>query len=224
MNKKSRFPRMIVFFGPDGVGKSTQVQLLMRHLRSQKCPAVYIWIRGRHTIALVLANFLMKLGYYRIVKVPSGVVYRIFDPLLIPGLKNLWGVIEFISVLPLIIIRGYMPRFFGRVIVAERYVVDTVVFLGYWFGHDFLQSRLARILLRFIPQGSVLIHLDADTQTLIKRLRYDTATMDFLVFQTKAYRMLAKTLGAATIDTSEYNINETFHKIIEVLLRNTSKC
>lgn len=150
-------------------------------------------------------------------KVPAGVIYKVFDPRLLPRLRSLWGIIEFISILPWIIIRVYLPRIFGYTVVAERYVADTVAYLGYQLGHDFLQSYLAKILLNFIPADSVIIHLDAETRALIERLRYDTATKDFIVFQRKIYQILAKTLGAITIDTSKYNIKETFQQIIKVL-------
>ena len=168
-------------------------------------------------MAFILNNFLMRLGYYRTERVASGLIYKIFDPSLLPKLRPIWGFIEFISVLPWIILRVYLPRIFRYTVVAERYVVDTVVYLGYWLGPDFFRSYLAKILLNFIPQGSLLIHLDAETQVLIKRLYYDTATIDFIVFQKKIYRVLAKMLGAVTIDTSRFGIKEVFQQIIKVL-------
>jgi len=225
MNGKQHIPRVVVFFGADGVGKSTQAQLLIRYLRSQKCRPLRVWIRGRHSIAFVLSNFFVRLGYYRTVTVPSGVVYRIFDPHLLPKLSHVWGFIEFVSLLPWIILKVYLPKTLGYTVVAERYVVDTVVYLSYWLGYDFLQSFLARILLNFIPEGSVLIHLDAETQLLVgrlKRIRYDIATQDYIVFQRRVYRMLNKMLKATTIDTSKCNEREVFQRIVKVLYSHAS--
>lgn len=220
MNKKQHYPRVIVFFGPDGAGKSTQARLLIGYLKSQGQRTRTAWMRGRHSLAFVIAKFFTKLGYYRIVKVPSGVTYRVFDPCLLHRLQRFWGVIEFLSVLPWIILRVYLPRVLGYTVVAERYVVDTVVYLSYWLGYGFLQSLLAKVLLNLIPQGSVLIHLDAETEVLLerlKRIRYDTATQDYIVFQQRVYRILSKMLKATTIDTSRYNEKDTFRRILKVL-------
>lgn len=222
MNRKQRYPRVIVFFGPDGTGKSTQAQLLIGYLKSHGRRTRIAWLRGRHSLAFVIAKFFTKLGYYRIVKVPSGVVYRVFDPGLLPKLQRFWGVIEFLSVLPWIILRIYLPRVLGYTVVAERYVVDTVVYISYWLGYDFLRSFLAKVLLNFIPKGSILIHLDAETQDLLerlKRIRYDIATQDYIVFQQRVYRVISKTMKATTIDTSRYSIEETFQRIVNLLTR-----
>jgi len=225
MKERQYVPKVVVFFGADGVGKSTQVQLLIKHLKSQKRRPLRVWIRGRHSIAFILSNFLMMLGYYRTVTVPSGVVYRIFDPWLLPKLQRVWGFIEFVSILPWVILKVYLPKIFGYTIVAERYIIDTVVYLGYWLGYDFLHSFLARVMLSFIPKKSALIHLDAETQILIKRLmriRYDIATEDYIAFQLKVYRMLSRMLKATTINTSKYNEEEVFQRVVKVLYLNAS--
>lgn len=175
------------------------------------------WIRGTHTLAFVLANIFVKLGYYQIAEPSPGTKMKLFDPRLLPKLKTLWGLIEFISVLPWILLKVYLPMFLGYIIVAERYTVDTVVYLAYWLGPDFLQGFLTKVLLGFIPQSSVLIHLNAETQVLLTRIRDDIITRDFLVFQQQVYPMLSKKLGAVAIDTSKLGVKETFRSILELL-------
>jgi hypothetical protein len=96
-------------------------------------------------------------------------------------------------------------------------VVDTVAYLGYWLGPDVFEGFLAKALLRFIPQGSVMIHLYAETEMLRKRLFDDDVTSDFIEFQQRVYPMLARSLGAVTINTSKLDVNETFNRILEVL-------
>ena len=214
-----------MFFGSDGAGKSTQARLLRGYLNFHGHQTRIAWLRGRHSLAFVIAKFFSKLGYYRVGKVPSGVTYRVFDPGLLPRLQHFWGAIEFLSVLPWIILRVYLPRVLGYTIVAERYVVDTVVYLSYWLGYDFLRSFLAKVLLNFIPKGSVLIHLDAETRDLLerlKRIRYDTATQDYIVFQQRVYRILSKMLKATTIDTSRHNEKDAFQRILKVLSERAS--
>ena len=220
MKQKQHFPSSIIFFGPDAVGKSTQVRLLTRYLESHKCRTFRVWIRGNHSLAFLLAKFFVSLGYYRTVTVPSGVTYKLFNPSLLPKLRHALGFIEFLSILPLIILKFWLPKILGYTIIAERYVVDTVVYLSYVLGYDILQSKLAKVLLCFIPKDSVLIHFDAETEVLLKRLkriRYDVATQDYIMFQQRSYDTLSKALNAKTIDTSVYDKNETFDRIVELL-------
>jgi len=125
--------------------------------------------------------------------------------------------IEFASVLPLIIFKAYLPRILGYTIVADRYVLDTLVYLHYWLGDKVLRSYVAKVLPSLIPPNSVIIHLDAELQVLLKRLKYETATPDFVKFQRRAYRILADEFGATTIDTSKFDIDETFRNIIKTI-------
>lgn len=217
MNHNKSYPRVIVFFGSDGAGKTTQARLLIRHLQFNKCRTRWAWLRGRHSLAFFIAKFFLKRGYFRKLRAPNGVFYRVFDPGLLPRFKRLWEVIEFLSVLPWIILRVHLPRVLGYTVVAERYVVDTVVYLSYWLGRDFLQHFTAKVLLSFIPQDSVLFHMDAETQVLLERSRNDTVTTDYILFQRESYRMLAEMLKATTIDTSRYNVEESFQIILNSL-------
>jgi thymidylate kinase len=211
-----KMPRAVIFFGPDGAGKSTQAKLLIKHLESQRLRVRWTWIRGRHSLAFVLSNFLKKQGYY-IIATSGDIPHKVFDPRLMPKLQRVWVFIEFISVLPWIITRMYFPMAFGYIVVAERYVIDTLVYMGYWISPVILRGFMARILLSLIPRDSILIYLNAQTETLLNRIKDDTATHDFIVFQQQAYDELARRLGAHVIDTTISNAQETFQKILGAL-------
>lgn len=208
---------MVVLFGPDGAGKSTHAQRLVRYFRSIGCSSVYVWIRGRHTLAYVLSSFLMRFGYYKVVLGAGGITYKVFDPKVFPNLSRIWGIIELVSILPWIITKIYLPKLLGFTVIADRYVPDTLVYLTYWLEKDFLRSFSAKVLFLFIPRSAVLIHLDAELEVLSKRLKYDTATKDYLLFQRKLYTNVAKILGAVTVSTSKSDVNETFQRILKIL-------
>jgi len=220
MAPKRHYPKVVIFFGPDGAGKSTQAQRVMKYLSSQGCRTWRTWIRGRHSLAFFLANFLADFGYCQIVDV-SGEKRKVFDPRLLPRLAPLWGAVEFVSVLPWILLRVYLPGFLGYTVIAERYIVDTVVYLGYWLGYGYLTSFPAKVLWRFIPEDSVIIHLYADTYMLLERSFDDEVTQDFIEFQQEVYHKVAKKLDAISINTSQFSVEETSQQIFDVLHRHT---
>jgi len=208
----------VVFFGPDGAGKTTLAQDLVGYFRANGRRSRICWMRGRHSLAFMLAQIFTRLGYYRTIKSPDGSVsFDVFDPSLLPKIRRLWQFLEFISILPWIITRFYLPKALGYVVVSERYVVDTVVYLGYWLGEDTLLSFLSRVLLSFVPRDSFLIHMDAETSVLLQRRFDDVITEDYIVFQRKAYKTLARSLNALTIDTTSSGAEENFQRILQYI-------
>ncbi|MEM2506177.1 MAG: hypothetical protein QXF61_03950 [Nitrososphaeria archaeon] len=256
--------RLVHFFGPDGAGKSTQVELLVRRLRNEGINAEKCWIRSPHTLAFVLSMLLLKIGFYRVsitsvgkIKGTQHSIERSFQrattswdvnvnpwrSLLvkengtviiyerIPAinkslmLRSFWGLLEFGSVLPVLIYRVYLRFLFGKVLIAERYVLDTIVTIAYFMDDiKFLSSRIATALLKLIPKESVLIFLDSSYDTILKRRGCHAEVKSFINFQRRAYRILAKRMGALVIDTSRFSIDETADIIIEHIRLHTRSC
>lgn len=197
--------------GPDGSGKSTQARNIARMLTNRGFKVRFCWIRGPHSIASILSRFLIKLGYFRLIETSES-SYKVFDPKLLTGLSALWGFIEFLSVLPWIITRMYLPLLFGRIVVADRYILDTIVYALYYVGPSFM-TVWGKILMCMVPKNSLLICMDADTHVLQERRRNEPLTMDYLIFQRVAYKTLAKQIDAVTIDTTNDSPTETFQDI-----------
>ena len=165
-------PRFIHFFGPDGAGKSTQVNLLLNMLKSKGIRARICWIRSPRTLAFFASVLLLRIGFYRVSLTSLGKIEELpldyrsklkkikllgrpvswggdvninpwRDVIIdnkgnmivcekIPAidrsrvLRSIWSLIELVSVLALILYKGYFQLLRGYVIVAERYVIDTV--------------------------------------------------------------------------------------------------
>lgn len=242
-------PRFVHFFGPDGAGKSTQVDLLVGELKSRGVRAKKCWIRSPHTLAFLLSMFLLRIGFYRVSSTSIGkpeksrvvghkpqlgdiqpwdvrinpwrgisfdregnVVVRERIPAVNSSalLRWFWAAIELVSVLPLILYLVYFRLFLGYVLVAERYVIDTVVTIAYFIDDmGFLYSPIAGALLSCIPKNSVCVYLDSSYDTMIKRRGYDVEVRSFIEFQRKAYGILANHLEVPVIDTSRLSVQET---------------
>lgn len=206
---------LIAFFGPDGTGKSTHVELLLNYFQSHKTRVKKAWIRSPHTLAYLLSCFFVKMGFYRIVSNPFGREKKYPAVHIDKRLRRLWSLIELVSVIPVIIFRVYAPLLLGYIVVAERYVVDTLVTIAYYTNDlGFLQSLTARLLLCSIPKNTLFIHLDSDYSTLLKRRGHKVEAYDFIEFQKMGYKMLGNLVGATLIDTSNITIEQTFTRIV----------
>ena len=235
--KTYRIPTLIHFFGPDGSGKSTHVDILVDLLKGQEPRVRKIWIRSPHTAAFLLWRFFVKIGFYRVVSNPFGDVVRLPAVNRRRSLRAIWALIEFFSVLPLILrIRLWMLR--GYKCIAERYVLDTVVTIAYFIGDmSFLKSRISRLLFYLIPTDTLFVFLDSDFRTVFKRRAYlrsrerpkensreygslprsAVEPEEFINFQRMAYKILANSFNALKIDTSNRSIQETSEAILEYL-------
>ena len=197
-------PRVVIFFGSDGTGKTTQARILARELAQRGIKVSKAWIRGRHSLAFYLSQLLLKLGYQGFVIAPYAPTGKILDSRTLPG-KRIWSLIEFISVVPLVIRRMYLPLLQGRSVIAERYVIDTIVYNRYYIGSRF--DIYARILLHLIPKDSIIIHLDATEKDVFDRRKDDLMSRTFIEFQLRSYRSFARSLNALSINTSIESID-----------------
>ncbi|MFQ5888111.1 MAG: hypothetical protein ACE5HY_05390, partial [Candidatus Hydrothermarchaeales archaeon] len=126
----------MIFFGADGTGKSTQAEILLKEFKGRGVKSRKAWIRARHSLAYIISQILLKLGYKSILVAGESSNDKILDPRLLPA-KWLWSLIEFISVIPWMITRVYIPSLLGYHIVAERYVIDTIVYNQFFIGDSF---------------------------------------------------------------------------------------
>lgn len=214
--------KLVGFFGPDGVGKSTQVDIIYSNLYEKKYPVKKVWIRGPHTLSYLLSVILLKMGFSRIEKNPYGREKKYLNLGQNSLVKNIWAVIEFISVLPLIIFKVLLPIKFGAIIIADRYVLDSIVSIAHNVNDlKFAQSRISKLLFRFIPDESLFFHLDTDYTTLCERRGRLVEPESFIEFQKECYKQLDKRIQSYYIETSQNGIekiSENIRKIIETKL------
>jgi len=206
--------KAVIFLGADGAGKSTQAEMVLKELRRSGFRARRAWIRARHSLAFFLSQLLIKLGYRSFFAERNSPETKILDTRTLPA-KWLWSLLEFISVIPLIIVRVYIPILFGYCVVAERYVIDTIVYNQFFIGDSF--NFYAKILCRLLPKDSLFIHLDADRHDVFMRREDDILPKSFTDYQLMQYRSIATRINALSINTSSNNISEVSRIIINAL-------
>jgi len=203
----NKIPAAIIFFGPDGSGKTTQANLLVEELRKNRIKTRKLWLRSLHTLAFVVSGIAMH-----VLRLDSVYEFRaryshkrLF--------RRFWYAIEFVSILPLILFRFHLPIRRGYTIVAERYVLDWIVSLSYLSRNEsMLDSFLAKTVLRFIPKNSILIYIDASYDAICKRGRKEDS-FEFIDFQRRTCAKIASMLSSVVIDTSDKSVQEV-HELI----------
>ncbi len=71
--------------------------------------------------------------------------------------------------------------------------------------------------MKFIPSNCVLIHLDADYDTLVKRRGRLVEPRSFIDFQKEGYAWLSRQFATHYIDTSKLTVDETSEAIQGIL-------
>jgi len=206
-------PSLICFFGPDGSGKTTLAKALARELDDRSFNVRISWMRGTHTLASMLARFLSKFTTFRGSDNPY---YGISIP---NHMKRLWQLMEFLSVLPILLVRFMLPSFLGYTVIAERYIPDFLVWVVIITDDpNYLSSISARFLLALALRAKVKIYVKADFQKLIER-RMDM-NPSFIMKQLILYEKLAECMDSLTLDTTNRSVNESMNILLAFLDKN----
>lgn len=210
--------RFIVFVGVDGTGKTSLAKLLIKYLRKKDLGVRYVWIKSLHLLAYYISCIFETFNRFEIIKNPNGIVIKRFNVKVLRSLCDIWPFIEFISILPWIILKVYLPILFGYTVVADRYLIDTIVTVSTRVGNrDLSEGFFGRLLLRFMPKDSVIILLIADLNTILRRREDVEYTYKELQHQISLYRSLARRFNAYEIDTTEVSLKENLEKIVDRL-------
>ena len=181
--------------------------MLVEELKRNGIKTRKLWLRSLHTLAFMISKLAMHLLHLdSVYEFRAKYSHK-------PSFRRIWYVIEFISILPIIMLRFRLPLICGYTVVAERYVIDWIVSLSYVSHNELmLDNLLARTVLKFIPKGSTLIYIDAPYEVIYSRGRR-IDSREFIEFQRSLYGKIARLLNATVVDTSDKNIREV-HDLI----------
>jgi len=204
---------LIYLLGSDGSGKTTLAKALARKLENQGIEVKISWMRGTHTLASIIASIIAKFSAFRGQDNPY---YGISIP---SDMRRLWQLLEFMSVLPILLTKFILPSILGYTVIAERYVPDFLAWVSTTTrDENYLERLEARFMLALSVKANLRIYVTASETELIKR-RGGEVDQKFLSRQLRLYVRLAKTVKAYKIDTTGRSVEETLRDLTALVQR-----
>lgn len=198
---------LITISGPDGVGKSTQVRLLVDHLRTLGCGARAVWFRPGYSRELdALRGFVRKLSPRPL---PTATEperrARVFER---PGVSRAW---LSMALADTALQFGIKLRFLlacGESVVCDRYLLDARLDLELRFPELVRQLGLAwPALAACCPRPSAAFVLKASAAQVEKRLSAKVEPFpepfDAREVRRGAYALLERSGDAIVIDADQ---------------------
>jgi energy-coupling factor transporter ATP-binding protein EcfA2 len=213
-----RYNRFVIFTGVDGSGKTTLAKLLVTYLRKKKGRVLYVWIKSLHLLAYYISRIFEISNRFELIVNPNGMLIKRFYVKGLGSFCAVWPFIEFISVLPWVVLKVYLPIFFGYTVITDRYLIDTLITVSTRIGDPNLSRRfLGRLMLKLIPKDSVVIQLNADLNTILERRKDIEYTYEEIQEQISLYKLLSRKINAYELDTTDTSSKKNLEKIINLI-------
>jgi len=201
---------LIVLGGPDGSGKTTLALMLLNYFATRGLRSKIVRIRGTHTLAYALMLFLRRFNIFK------GNELHYYNFRVPSRLKDLWLIIELVSVLPLIVLYYYIYRMIYDIIIAERGVLDFAVWVLTGVRPR-MSSPFTRVLLNVALSLALrfkTIYITAKKEVLLERKQLERSLINNMHC---IYELLAERLRLVRIDTSNLQPLEAFRELLKVL-------
>ncbi|MXR40767.1 hypothetical protein GRX01_05340 [Halobaculum sp. WSA2] len=195
--------RLICIVGPDGAGKSTQAEMLLKELKSRGHDCKYQWLGFNHFLSLPLLAFARVIGLSEIRTLESGrkVGYHYFERSKV--ISWLYPLLLLVDTLIAYVTEVAWPRKQSETtIVCDRFIFDTMVNIMLSTNQpSFPQTYTGRLFLRLIPDDTEAFVLLADEETLRGR-RDDVEADESIPEKIRYYKIIAERLQLLVIDAS----------------------
>ena len=215
-------PSLIVFGGLDGAGKSTQIEVLRARLAGAGVSPAVVWVRGGYTpLFTSLKRLARRAGGRRVP--PAGPGEARTRALTHPALRRAWLVLALLDLLLLLAVRVRLLRWQGRVVICDRYVLDTRVdFLLNFPDQRVERWWLWRLVERLVPRPDAAFLLlvpvsESERRSVLKHEPFpDPAPV--LAARLAQYQALGPAAGYVVLDGSRpvAAVTETILDLLDV--------
>jgi len=193
--------KVIAICGIDGSGKTTQIELLGKHLANKGVKFKCVWFRWTVFLSYPFLALCRLLGYTKWKTVGrSNVKYAERRFYANRVLARLWPWLFTLDTFIYSTFKIEARRILGYTILCDRFIPDIIVDLTCETrDYQLLKRLVGRLLLSLIPKDSKLIIMDVDEVTAYNR-KYDISSIDYIKERRKLYLTLAKALSLSLID------------------------
>jgi thymidylate kinase len=146
---------IITFSGVDCAGKSTQIDELILSLNENNHPTYYLWSRGGYTLGIEMIKNIFRffLGNRLF---PSGKSKKRTKTMSNPIFSRIWLNAAILDLIFFYCILLRFKSFIGKIVICDRYVVDTYLDFSLNFPHiSFEKMWLWRLLIKLHPKPAL---------------------------------------------------------------------
>ena len=197
--------------GPDGIGKTTYIQLLEKYLKSQNKEVIHIWLRSPKLLSKPLMAYcrLTKLTKYTYV---DGIKIGRHDFYKSKTVSKIFPWLQFIDFKIYNYLKVKRKSNLNKIIIMDRYGLDTLVdIMVDTKRYSLYKERIGKRFIDIMPNNMNAIILDAK-EDVIKRRRKDIEFDTNFNIKRTLYIELAKHLHIPIVDNSK-SIKEVKKKI-----------
>lgn len=207
--------KTVFIIGPDGVGKTTQIKLLIKDLKSRGIIYEYRWLRFNHFVSLPLLALARLMGLSEKIKFSNGteIGYHYFYRSNL--ISTLYIFTLSVDVVISVFTKYYIPvKILKKNIIYDRFLFDTLIDLMISTGkHKLYKSRIGDLFSKLVPVDGVTILLIGNEDELRKR-RDDVKHDKCLSLKIKLYKEISEKYEISTIKTngSEQQVHQEIKK------------
>ena len=208
---------MITLTGIDGSGKTVIARTVATLLLKRRLKVKILWIKSLHTLAYLIYCFFRKTWGIEYIVNPRDRVVEHFATQYMEKMGKLWGLVEFISIVPWIFIANILKHM-NYTVICDRYLIDFLATVSLrvknplWWAKSILGKFL--LALQFKVQT---VHLRISASTVLERrpdIEYSINELKTLI---ALYKVIAKTINAAEVVNENKSLKEAVREVVEKL-------
>lgn len=185
---------LICLSGIDGSGKSTYCKALVRAFGECEIKVKYLWNRGGFSRNLELFKKMVRWLFPNSVPHPHETEKK-RNMFRNTNIQNIWTLMVICDLIIHNFFSIKLPLIFGKVIICDRYIIDTFVDLAERFScFDLDRTLIGKILIRLSPNPDISYLLEINSENALKRKR-DVFPKEVLAKRNKLYHRLADRFG-----------------------------